>query len=47
MRNAIGVGSYGCVYRPPLHCENRHPPTGYADKIAKLMLDHHAIGELN
>ena len=47
MRDAIGVGSYGCVYRPPLRCEKNHPRSGYSDKVSKLLLNRHSISELN
>lgn len=47
MRDAIGVGSYGCVYRPPLKCEKDHPSSGYSNKVSKLLLNRHSISELN
>jgi serine/threonine protein kinase len=47
MRKAIGVGSFGCVYRPPLKCEKNKPSDGYANKISKLLQHHHSIIELN
>ena len=47
MRTAIGVGSYGCVYRPPHKCAVHKNATWYKNKISKLMLDRHSIIELN
>lgn len=36
----VGVGSYGCVYRPPLKCRGRAPLSG--NYITKLMDDNDA-----
>ena len=47
MRTAIGIGSYGCVYRPPHKCETKKPESWYKNKISKLMLNRHSISELN
>lgn len=47
MRTAIGVGSYGCVYRPSYKCEKKHPPNGYENTISKLMLNLHSETEMN
>ena len=47
MRTAIGVGSYGCVYRPPHKCAVHKNAAWYKNKISKLMLDRHSLIELN
>jgi serine/threonine protein kinase len=47
MRTAIGIGSYGCVYRPPHKCAVQKPESWYKNKISKLMLERHSISELN
>ena len=33
----IGNGAYGCVYAPPLHCENE-PELNYENKASKLVI---------
>jgi serine/threonine protein kinase len=38
-KNIIGLGSYGCVYKPSLYCDSNanKPPAFYKNKISKLM----------
>lgn len=40
----VGKGSYGCVYRPSLKCNNG--VANHQDKISKLMLSKYAIAEM-
>lgn len=40
----IGEGSYGCVFRPPLPCEDGIRPT---NRVSKLMIKEYAMDEMN
>ena len=45
----VGQGSYGCVVKPSLKCENAYNPfatkPNYDNKVSKIMSDRHAIEE--
>ena len=43
----IGEGTYGCVARPSLTCENSPPNLDYTNKVSKLMTKKHALKELD
>jgi serine/threonine protein kinase len=44
-RKSIGVGSYGCVYRPSLKCESKI--VDYTGKISKLLHKKNSIREID
>jgi len=39
VRNVVGEGTYGCVVKPSLKCNdlNNHPVDGYENKLSKIM----------
>ena len=43
----VGEGTYGCVLKPPLKCDETYNlgNQDYANKISKIMSRHHAINE--
>ena len=45
--DAIGSGTYGCVFRPPLHCENPVDTPDTSKYISKFMLKDEIIDELS
>ena len=45
---AIDAGSYGCVFDPPIKCnDNSSKSISYANSISKLMYKEDTIGEIN
>ena len=45
--NVIGQGTYGCVHRKPIKCDNKHLSIDYKNKISKLMTTKHADAEMS
>ena len=43
----IGKGSYGCVFEPPLKCDDDRDTSFYNGKVSKSMLNEDAIDEIN
>ena len=43
----IGVGTYGCVHRPPIKCIDKTLKIDYNKKISKLMREKDANSEMN
>jgi serine/threonine protein kinase len=44
--NVIGQGTYGCVHRKPIKCDNKQLNIDYKNKISKLMTTKHADAEM-
>lgn len=44
--NVIGQGTYGCVHRKPIKCDNQQLNIDYKNKISKLMTAKHADQEM-
>ena len=42
----IGEGTYGCVHKPSLKCEDNKIISNYNDKISKIMKNKHAQIEM-
>lgn len=46
-KKVIGEGTYGCVIRESLKCNNRKSPSFYENKVSKVMTTRSAKAELN
>lgn len=44
--NVVGQGTYGCVHRKPIKCDNGQLNIDYNNKISKLMKARHADAEM-
>ena len=45
-KKVIGEGTYGCVVKEPLECENNGKKYDYKDKVSKVLTKHSGLEEL-
>ena len=45
-KKVIGEGTYGCVVKEPLECENNGKKYDYKDKVSKVLTKHSGLDEL-